>query len=126
MFYIIIIAAGAFQPLLLLKGEKRMTTQTILEQAGIPLLLFVICMYYGLKLMILQDVSTIRGKNKEPVKDEKAYAKKGGALILFFGFATLVMTFLLFVNLYVALAQIVICTIIFGVLWKKMNDKYGA
>ncbi len=60
-----------------------MTTQTILEQAGIPLLLFVICMYYGLKLMILQDVSTIRGKNKEPVKDEKAYAKKGGALILF-------------------------------------------
>ena len=51
-----------------------MTTQTILEQAGIPLLLFVICMYYGLKLMILQDVSTIRGKNKEPVKDEKAYA----------------------------------------------------
>ena len=94
-----------------------MTTQTILEQAGIPLLLFVICMYYGLKLMILQDVSTIRGKNKEPVKDEKAYAKKG---------ATLVMTFLLFVNLYVALAQIVICTIIFGVLWKKMNDKYGA
>lgn len=81
-FYIIIIAAGAFQPLLLLK-EKKMTTQTILEQAGIPLLLFVICMYYGLKLMILQDVSTIRGKNKEPVKDEKAYAKKGGALILF-------------------------------------------
>lgn len=78
-----------------------MTTQTILEQAGIPLLLFVICMYYGLKLMISQDVSTIRGKNKEPVKDEKAYAKKGGALILFFGFATLVMTFLLFVDLYV-------------------------
>ncbi len=126
MFYIIIIAAGAFQPLLLLKGEKEMTTQTILEQAGIPLLLFVICMYYGLKLMILQDVSTIRGKNKEPVKDEKAYAKKGGALILFFGFATLAMTFLLFVDLYVALAQIIICTIIFGVLWKKMDDKYGA
>ena len=36
------------------------------------------------------------------------------------------MTFLLFVDLYVALAQIVICTIIFGVLWKKMDDKYGA
>ena len=50
-------------------------------------------MYYGLKLIILQDISSIRGKNKEPVKDEKAYAKKGGALILFFGFATLVMTF---------------------------------
>lgn len=56
----------------------------------------------------------------------KRRMQKGGALILFFGFATLVMTFLLFVDLYVALAQIVICTIIFGVLWKKMNDKYGA
>ena len=37
-----------------------MTTQTILEQAGIPLLLFVICMYYGLKLMILQDAFVFR------------------------------------------------------------------
>ena len=55
-----------------------MTAQTFFEQAGIPLLLFVICMYYGFKLVILQDVSAIRGKNKEPVKDEKAYAKNGG------------------------------------------------
>ena len=59
--------------------------------------------------MILQDVSTIRGKNKEPVNDEKAYAKKGGALILFFGFETLVMTFLLFVDLYVAPAPPALC-----------------
>lgn len=103
-----------------------MTTQMILEQAGIPILLFIICMYYGLKLIILQDVSTIRGKSKEPVKNPKEYTKWGGALIIAFGVATLVMTFLLFVNVYVALAQIVICTIIFGILWKKMNDKYGA
>lgn len=103
-----------------------MTAQTFFEQAGIPLLLFVICMYYGFKLVILQDVSAIRGKNKEPVKDEKAYAKNGGVLIIFFGVATLVMALLLFVNLYVALAQIIVCTILFGVLWKRMNDKYGA
>ena len=36
------------------------------------------------------------------------------------------MALLLFVNLYVALAQIILCTIVFGVLWKRMNDKYGA
>ena len=98
-----------------------MTTQTILEQAGIPLLLFVICMYYGLKLMILQDVSTIRGRNKEPVKDEKAYAKKMvERSFSFLDFATLVMTFLHFVDLYVALAQIVICTINF---WRFVAKK---
>lgn len=103
-----------------------MTIEMILEQAGIPLLLFVICMYYGIRLMILQDVNAIRGKNKEPVKDEKGYSKEGGKLILFFGGATLLMAILVCVNLYAAVAEIIICTVIFGILWKKMNDKYGA
>lgn len=102
-----------------------MTTQTILEQAGIPLLLFVICMYYGLKLIILQDISSIRGKNKEPVKDEKAYAKKVERSFSFW-LCNTCNDVSSFVDLYVALAQIIICTIIFGVLWKKMDDKYGA
>lgn len=103
-----------------------MTTEELLQQAGIPLILFVICMYYGLKLYILKDVTAIRGKDKPPVKNEEEYAKRGGMLIIFFGIATLVMMFLLFVNLYIALAQIVVCTVIFGILWKKMNDIYGA
>lgn len=103
-----------------------MTVEYFLEQAGIPLMLFVICMYYGLRLLILEDVSAIRGKNKEPLKDEQGYAKEGGKLLLFFGGATLVMAILIFVNLYVAVAEIIVCTIILGVLWKRMNDRYGA
>lgn len=100
--------------------------EIILEQAGIPLLLFVICMYYGIRLLVLQDVKGIRGKDQPPVKDEKAYAKEGGKLILFFGGATFVMAILTFVNMYVAVAEIVVCTVVMGVLWKRMNDKYGA
>lgn len=103
-----------------------MSTEMFLEQAGIPLLLFAICMYYGIRLMILQDINSILGKNKGPVKNEKEYSKKGGVLILLYGAATLVMAFLVFVNLYAALAEIIICTVIFGVLWKKMDEKYGA
>lgn len=103
-----------------------MSIQVILEQAGIPLLLFVICMYYGIRLIVMQDVSAIRGKKLGPVKNEKAYAKEGGKLILFFGAATFLMAILMFVNLYIAVAEIIICTLILGILWKKMNDKYGA
>lgn len=103
-----------------------MTIAMILEQAGIPLILFVICMYYGIRLMVLEDVDAVRGKNNEPVKNKAAYAKAGGRLLLFFGAATLVMAILLFVNLYVAVGEIVFCALVFGVLWKKMNDKYGA
>lgn len=103
-----------------------MTVETFLEQAGIPLLIFVVCMYYGMRLLILRDVNSIRGKNKEPLKDEKAYAMEAGKLILFFGAATLVMGILIFVNLYVAVAEIVMCTLIMGILWKRMNDRYGA
>lgn len=99
---------------------------TILEQAGIPLLLFVICMYYGIRMIVLEDANAIRGKNKGPVKDEKAYARKGGELVLFFGAATFLMAVLILVNLYAAVAEIVICTLLFGILWKRMNDKYGA
>lgn len=103
-----------------------MTVEYFLEQAEIPLLMFVICMYYGLRLLILGDVSAIRGKNKEPLKDEQSYAKEGGKLLLFFGVATLVMGILIFINLYVAVAEIIVCTLILGVLWKRMNAKYGA
>lgn len=103
-----------------------MSVEMILEQAGIPLLLFVICVYYGVRLLVLKDVEAIRGKNKEPLKNAEAYAIGAGKLLLFFAGATFLMAVLVFVNIYVAVAQIVVCTIILGVLWKRMNDKYGA
>lgn len=55
----------------------------------------------------------------------KRRMQKGGALILFW-LCNTCNDVSSFVDLYVALAQIIICTIIFGVLWKKMDDKYGA
>lgn len=103
-----------------------MSITIILEQAGIPLLLFALCVYYGMRLLILQDISAIRGKDQPPVRDEKAYAREGGKLMLFFAVATLVMAALMFVNVYVAVGQIIVCTIILGILWKRMNDRYGA
>ncbi len=104
----------------------KMTPEIILNQAGIPLLLFAICMVYGIYLLVVQKADGIRGKNKGPLKDEKRYARAGGLLILFFGIGTLVMTVLFFINVYAAVAEIISCTLIMGVLWKKVSDKYGA
>ena len=103
-----------------------MSVETFFEQAGIPLLIFAVCVYYGMRLLILHDVSAIRGKDKPPVKDEVAYAIGSGKLILFLAAATLGMAILTFVNVYVAVAAIVVCILIMAVLWKRMNDKYGA
>lgn len=98
----------------------------IIEQAGIPLLIFIVCVYYGLRLVILHDVGAIRSKDKPPVRDEEKYAVAAGKLILFLGAATLVMAILIFVNVYAALAEFVVCLLIMGFLWKRVEEKYGA
>ena len=64
-----------------------------LEVAGIPLLLFAVLVYYGVRLWIMKDVTIVRGKHKPPVKDEAMYVKSASLLILFLAFATLVMAF---------------------------------
>lgn len=100
--------------------------EMIFERAGIPLLLFAICMYYGIRLLILKDISAIRSKDKPPVRQEERYAKAAGILILLFGGATFVMAVLIFVNLYAAFAEIAVCTVLMGIAWKRLEERYGA
>lgn len=102
-----------------------MEGSSFLEIAGIPLLLFVVLVYYGVRVWIKKDISAIRGKEKPPVKDEEMYTKRAGALILFLAFAALAMAFLLFVSVYAALAEFIAATLLMGILWRRMEDKYG-
>lgn len=93
---------------------------------GIPILISIVCMYYGVRLMITKDSSLIRGKNQGKPKNEEAYCREAGKLILFFGAATLGMGILIFWNPYIALGEIIICVLIMGILWHRMNLKYGS
>ncbi|MDY2698737.1 MAG: hypothetical protein ACI4E5_06710 [Suilimivivens sp.] len=102
-----------------------MTIEKVLEMAGIPLMVFAVCTYYGIRLIVSRDIGPIQNKSKRIIKNEKEYALEAGRLILFYGAATLAMAILLLINVYVAVAEIVICTIIMGLLWKKMNKKYS-
>lgn len=100
-----------------------MTIEILLSQAGIPLLLFVICLYYGLRLLITKDVTLIRRENKKPLKDEKEYARRSGLLVLFYAVGTLLMAVLVFIDVYMAVIEIVVWTIILGIGWKVMTDQ---
>jgi uncharacterized protein involved in cysteine biosynthesis len=109
-----------------MKWRKIMSLDAVLQQAGIPLIVFLVCVYYGIRLLLLHDINSIRNKNKPPVKDEKAYAKMSGILLLFLAALTLLMAVLLFISTYAAVVEILIGTIIFGILWKRMNIRYGS
>ena len=102
-----------------------MDFNSILEQSGIPLLLFVICVYYAWRLLIMKEYSSVRGKDQDPPKDIEGYCKAAGLIIVFFGISTLVMAGLVLIDPVIGFVQILICTIIMVVLWKKMSDKYS-
>lgn len=98
----------------------------ILDIAGIPLLIFAVSVFYAIKLWVTKDATSIRGKNNGKLKDEEGYAKAAAKLLLFFAAGTLVASVLLFFHLYAAVGVMLVSMIILGILWKKMNDKYGA
>ncbi|MCR5656971.1 MAG: hypothetical protein K6G06_05845 [Butyrivibrio sp.] len=97
----------------------------ILEQSGIPLLLTAIAIYYAVRLLVFKDYETVRGRGKDAPKDIDAYCKNAGLVIIFFAISTLVMAVLVLFNPVIGFAQILICTIIMVVLWKKLTDKYS-
>ena len=97
------------------------------SMAMIPILMLIVLAYYGARLLVLHDISAIRGKDKtKKLKDEERYATEAGKLMLFLAAGSLIMTVLLYFHVVAAVVQIVVWVVIFGILWKKMNERYGA
>ena len=102
-----------------------MNFNTILEQSGISILLFVICIYYAVRLLVMKDYQSVRGKDQDPPKDIDGYCKGAGLVIIFFAVSTLVMAGIVLISPVAGLIQILICTGIMVVLWKRVSDKYA-
>lgn len=100
--------------------------EEILNQAGVPFVVAIVCVVYGIRMILTGDVSLLRSKNAGPLKDEKEYAKQGGILMIFLGLASVLMGILIFINLYVAIGEMIAAMLILGIAWKNMNSKYGA
>ncbi|MCR5734158.1 MAG: hypothetical protein K6G22_06080 [Lachnospiraceae bacterium] len=103
-----------------------MTFQQIVDLTWIPLLAFAICTVYGLKLIITKDPQSLKAKNENVIfKDGEKFAVKAGQLMLLMAAGALIMCVLLFYNSFAALVEVTAVFILFTVLWKKANDKYG-
>ncbi len=98
----------------------------ILQLAGIPILTAVVCIFFSIKLLVFKDTDSIRGNMDRKLKDKDNYARYAGLLLLLFGICSLIMAALLFVNMTAALVQIAICVLITALLWRKVEENYGA
>ena len=96
----------------------------ILEQAGIPMLIGGVFLYYAYRVMFLGDTKAIRGKNKPEPKDKEGYCRDAGKLLLFFAAGSFLMGILETINELAAFIQAGIWIVIVFVLWKRVNDKY--
>lgn len=103
-----------------------MQGESYLSMVVIPLLMVVVLGYYAMRLLVLHDISAIRGKdNTRKLKNEEMYAKGAGKLMLFLAAASLVMAVILYWSAIAAVVEICVCIVVFGILWKKMEEKYG-
>lgn len=96
-----------------------------LSNAMIPLLMTLVLGYYAARLLIFHDTESITGKNGGKFKDKEKYVSEAGKLILFLAAGSFIMALIMYFNIYAAVAEIAIWFVIFGILWKRMNDKYG-
>ncbi len=103
-----------------------MNMETIMSQAGIPIMLAMVGFYYAWRLLVMKDLDCIRGKNKPPVRKKihDEYAREAGRLILFFSCAVVLNAILLFFNIYVAFAEILLASAYLFWAWRKMVAKY--
>lgn len=103
-----------------------MTIQELLDMTWIPLIAFAICLGYGVALLITKNPKTLKGKNDKTVyKDAEQFAIKTAWLLLMLAASALAMCVLIFYNLYAALGEVIVCFLIFTVLWRRVNTKYG-
>lgn len=93
----------------------------------LPLLMAAGLGYYAYRILVLNDISSLKGKDEKhkKFKDEKKYAQGAGKLMIFLAIACVIMPVIMYFSQLAAFAELCVCVVIFGILWKKNYDKYG-
>ena len=102
-----------------------MDIQTIVNQMGIEILAFAVCMFFGIRLIITRDVKILKKENPESIKHPNEYTFFAGLIIIFLGVAAIVMGIVSFFNQIAALIVIVAAVVIMGFMWKIVYEKYA-
>ena len=102
-----------------------MDIQTIVNQMGIEILAFAVCMFFGIRLIITRDVKILKQENPESIKHPNEYTFFAGLIIIFLGISAIVMGIVSFFNQIAALIVIVAAVVIMGFMWKIVYEKYA-
>ena len=102
-----------------------MDIQTIVNQMGIEILAFAVCMFFGIRLIRTRDVKILKKENPESIKHPNEYTFFAGLIIIFLGISAIVMGIVSFFNQIAALIVIVAAVVIMGFMWKIVYEKYA-
>ena len=102
-----------------------MNIQTIVNQMGIEILAFAVCMFFGIRLIVTRDVKIIKKDNPESIKHPREYTFYAGLIIIFLGVSAIAMGIVSFFDQIAALVVIVVAVVIMGIMWKFVHEKYA-
>ncbi len=102
-----------------------MDIQTIVNQMGIEILAFAVCMFFGIRLIVTRDVKILKKENPESIKHPNEYTFFAGLIIIFLGISAIAMGIVSFFNQIAALIVIVVAVVIMGFMWKIVYEKYA-
>ena len=102
-----------------------MNLETIVNQMGIEILVFAVCMFFGIRLIITRDVKILKKDNPESIKHPNEYTLYAGLIILFLGVSAIVMGIVSFFSPKIALGFIIAAVVAMGVMWKIVYEKFA-
>ncbi len=102
-----------------------MSFQEIINQMGIEILVFFVCLFFGIRLIITRDVSIIKKEDPQSIRHPREYTLYAGLILLFLGAAALVMGIVSFFDPVAAFVIIIVAVIAMGIMWKFMHEKYA-
>ena len=99
--------------------------EKIMQEMGLPLLFTVLLLYYAVKLLVFEDVDSIRPKGRPPVKDKKGYGREAGILVLIFAAISLVASFCMLIHPFLGISLILLGFILVAMQFRRLEEKYS-
>ena len=96
--------------------------------AAIPLIVTIGMLYYAVRLLVMKDMNALqngRDGRKRKLKDPEKYRVTAGRLLLMLAGFSAVMAVVSLFSAAAGLGIICVGVIIFMVLWRRMDGKYG-
>lgn len=97
----------------------------IMQEMGLPLLFTVLLLYYAVKLLVFQDIESIRPKGRPPIQDKKGYGRDAGILVLAFAAITLAASFCMLLHPFLGIALVFLGLLLTGLQFRRIEEKYS-